>query len=176
MNKFLKSSTSCTQPESDYYVYIYLKDDGTPYYVGKGRDYRYHGPHGVEVPPRERIHFLFEGLTDEWARFKEMEFIDMWGRLDDGTGFLENCTDGGDAPMGRPCSDYAKQRASETHKGKIVSAETRRKQSEAAKRRGANWTGPTGKPSWNKGKKHTEEHRANLRKAWERRRSKNPDK
>ena len=159
----------------DYYVYLYLREDGSPYYVGKGRGYRYSCPHKVEVPPRERIHFLFEGLSDEWARFKEMEFIDIWGRLDDGTGILENGTDGGDAPQGRPCSDHAKKRASEVHKGKVVSVETRRKMSESAKRRGSNG-GPKGIAPWNKGKKHTKEHRENLRKAWERRRLKKADK
>ncbi|WVQ00687.1 hypothetical protein [Synechococcus phage MC09] len=83
----------------NYYVYLYLHEDGTPYYVGKGVGGRWENPnHNCSVPPRERVSFPVEGVSEEWALFMEMELIDRYGRLDDGTGVLENQTDGGENP------------------------------------------------------------------------------
>jgi hypothetical protein len=83
----------------NFYVYVYLREDDSPYYVGKGCNGRcYSSIHNCEVPPKDRIIFLISETTEEWALFMEMEFIDVWGRLDDGTGILENRTDGGDCP------------------------------------------------------------------------------
>jgi len=141
---------------NDFYVYSYLREDGTPYYIGKGTGGRYYHPnHRCEIPPRDRIEFLFAGLTPEWASFLEMEYIDFYGRLDDGTGILENLTDGGDGNVGRVVTDHCKKRASETHKGKEVSEETRRRQSISAKERGFNGGGfQKGNEPPNKGKKY----------------------
>jgi hypothetical protein len=79
-----------------YYVYVYLREDGSPYYVGKGCNGRWKNKHKVEVPPRERVIFPITRTTEEWAFFVEMKLIDDWGRLDDGTGILENASDGGE--------------------------------------------------------------------------------
>ena len=49
---------------------MYLREDGTPYYVGKGKDYRaYHRTtHGLVVlPPADRIKKVLQGLTEEQA-------------------------------------------------------------------------------------------------------------
>lgn len=81
-----------------YYVYVYLREDGSPYYVGKGCNGRWKGIHRVEIPPSERVIFPIIQTTEEWALFMEMELIDKFGRIDDGTGILENLTDGGDNP------------------------------------------------------------------------------
>jgi hypothetical protein len=83
-----------------YYVYIYLHPDGTPYYVGKGCDDRWckKAGHPDNIPPLSRVWFPVKDVSEDWAFFMEMEYIDKYGRLDDGTGILENRTDGGDDP------------------------------------------------------------------------------
>ena len=83
-----------------FYVYVYLREDGSPYYVGQGKDDRWKKPHCCEVPPRERVKFLYENLTKEEVCCIEMDLIDKYGRLNDGTGILENLTDGGE--VGNP--------------------------------------------------------------------------
>ena len=85
-----------------YYTYAYLREDGTPYYIGKGKGRRAfrRSRFGVSVPPQERIKLLVENTTEEWALFIEMYLIDKWGRLNDGTGILENFTDGGEGISG----------------------------------------------------------------------------
>jgi len=40
---------------TDYYVYEYLREDGSPYYVGKGRCGRHKERHNVPIPPEDRI-------------------------------------------------------------------------------------------------------------------------
>ena len=83
----------------NYYVYMYHREDGSPYYVGKGKGNRFKSlVHNCKVPPEDRITFPVLDTTEEWSLYKEMEFIDLYGRLDDGTGILENRTDGGESP------------------------------------------------------------------------------
>jgi hypothetical protein len=138
-----------------FYVYIYLREDGSPYNVGKGKGNRWkHKNHRVEVPPRDRVIFPVKDTTEEWAHFMEMEFIDLYGRLNDGTGILENWTDGGEGCSGRIMSNESKQKMSEAKKGKIrkpFTDETKRKMSEA--RRGNQNI---------KGYRHTEESKRKI--------------
>jgi hypothetical protein len=82
-----------------YYVYLYLKEDGTPYYVGKGKGNRWkQKSHSVEVPPPDRVIFYVKDVDEETALKEEVNLILKYGRLTDGTGILENKTDGGDSP------------------------------------------------------------------------------
>jgi hypothetical protein len=42
-----------------YYTYAYLRENGTPYYVGRGKGERAYQKHtNVKTPPKERILFL----------------------------------------------------------------------------------------------------------------------
>ena len=84
-----------------FYTYIYLRQDGTPYYVGKGTRHRalYQKHRGglVAIPPRHRI-LLEPHLSEEDALSAEKFLISYYGRKDVGTGILINMTDGGERP------------------------------------------------------------------------------
>ena len=82
-----------------FYTYVWLREDGTPYYVGKGsgsRAYKTHKRHGC-APPLGRI--VFYVSKDEADAFEtEIALIWYYGRKDTGTGCLRNRTDGGENP------------------------------------------------------------------------------
>ena len=87
------------QRTNRFYVYAYLREDGTPYYIGKGSGWRMHQNHGyLHLPPdRSRRVKLRENLTDEESQEYEKELIAKYGRkgFDEG-GILRNITMGGD--------------------------------------------------------------------------------
>ena len=84
-----------------FYTYAYLREDGTPYYIGKGKDGRvYHKSHNVNVPSKERILFLKQNLSEEDAIKHEIYMIYVFGRKDLGNGILRNMTSGGEGMSG----------------------------------------------------------------------------
>jgi hypothetical protein len=131
----------------EYYTYAYLREDGTPYYIGKGKAGRItHSFHRIAIPKeKERIIFLKKNLTDEEARKHEIYMIAILGRKDLGTGILRNMTDGGEGCAGRVLSEETKKKISQSHKGRKKSEAHRKALSEAKL-----------------GKKITEDHRKNM--------------
>jgi hypothetical protein len=124
--------------KNDFYTYAYLREDGTPYYIGKGRKYRaYSGNHkACPVPPKERILFLKQNLTEEEAFRHEIYMIAVFGRKDIATGILRNRSDGGGRSRaggkgnfreGTTHTEETKRKIGLAHKGKVVSEETRSK-------------------------------------------------
>lgn len=81
-----------------YYCYAYLREDGSPYYIGKGSGKRIHSTvHNVNLPPIERRVILKNNLTNEDALELEKKIIAKYGRKEFGD-ILHNKTDGGDSP------------------------------------------------------------------------------
>ena len=117
----------------DYYVYEYLREDNTPYYVGKGRKNRAFTKQGHTVlpPNRDRIRIIKENLTDQEARDLEIFLIAKYGRKDLGTGILRNMTDGGDGSAGRVATKEMKDKLSKLNLGKKQSQETKDKRAES---------------------------------------------
>ena len=118
-----------------YYTYAYLREDKTPYYIGKGQGKRIYSKQKHIKPPKDksRIIYLKQNLTEEEAFKHEIYMIDVFGRKDLGTGILHNRTDGGEGPSGAIISEEDKRKRSEALKGHIVSEETRKKLSKANK-------------------------------------------
>ena len=124
-----------------FYTYAYLREDKTPYYIGKGTGDRIYSTNRRNNPPKDksRIIFLKQNLTEEEAFRHEIYMIAVFGRKDLGTGILHNLTDGGDGASGYVFSEETKRKQSEAHKGnttwlgKTHSEETKRKMSDTRK-------------------------------------------
>jgi hypothetical protein len=143
-----------------YYTYAYLREDKTPYYIGKGKGNRVHRNDGKpcnKPKDKSRILILKQNLTEEEAYKHEIYMISVLGRKDLGTGILRNLSNGGEGRSGwkmseehknaikksntnREVSEETRNKISQIHRGKVYGTETRNKISEASK-----------------GKKHTDE-------------------
>jgi len=95
---------------NNYYTYAYLREDGTPYYIGKGKGNRAFRKHSVGTPTRDRILFLKKNLTESEAFSHEMYIISVLGRIDLGTGILENKNAGGNGSSGKIYSKEERER------------------------------------------------------------------
>ena len=159
----------------NYYTYAYLREDRTPYYIGKGTGRRIYSTNrkGLKPPKdKSKIIFLKQNLTEQEAFKHEIYMIAVFGRKDLGTGILRNRTDGGDGASGAVRSKESKIKYSESKKdknnpqygkrgknshnyGKSPSEETRKKLSERQK----------GEKNHNYGKSFSEETRKRMSEA-----------
>ena len=139
-----------------YYTYAFLREDRTPYYIGKGKNNRaYKRRNKGEIKPpkdKSRILILKNNLTEEEAFRHEVYMIAVFGRKDLGTGILHNRTNGGDGASGLVHSKKAREQMSKAHKGKTLSEEHKGKMSEARK----------GEKNHFYGKTHSEEIRRKM--------------
>jgi NUMOD3 motif len=151
-----------------YYTYAYLREDKTPYYIGKGTGKRIYSTNrkGLKPPKdKSRIIYLKQNLTEEEAFKHEIYMIDVFGRIDLGTGILHNRTDGGEGSSGCVPSEETKIKKSEAMKGKTHSEETKRKMSEVHKDKTFSEETRRKLSEAHKGKILSEEHRRKLSEA-----------
>jgi hypothetical protein len=141
-----------------FYTYAYLREDRTPYYIGKGKGKRAYRKYKGETikPPKDksRIIYLKQNLTEEEAFKHEIYMIAVLGRKDLGTGILRNKSNGGEGPSGWVASEETRRKMGEAQKGKTLSEETRKKIGEALK----------GNTIW-LGKSHSEESKRKISEA-----------
>ena len=110
-----------------YYTYLWLREDGTPYYVGKGSGDRAFVEHwrrnktALHPPTKERI-VIYPANSEAEAFELEVALIWYYGRKDLGTGCLRNFSNGGDQPP-RPTPE-AREKARITKTGQKHSAES----------------------------------------------------
>jgi hypothetical protein len=137
-----------------YYTYAYLREDRTPYYIGKGKGNRAYKKERREFKPptdKSRIIFLKQNLTEEEAFKHEIYMIAVFGRKDLGTGILRNMTDGGDGASNRGTPEQRSETARKANASrtpeqrseiskKAQASKTPEQRSETARKREANKT------------------------------------
>jgi len=118
---------------NQYYVYQYVRDDGSPYYIGKGKGNRAYSKHASrkdtpDFRPKnvDKIIILFDNLPEEEAFEIEKKLITHYGIKMHG-GILINLTLGGEGCSGYKHSQETLEKLSkylcENHKFKNKSYE-----------------------------------------------------
>lgn len=131
----------------NYYTYAFLREDGTPYYIGKGSGQRWTWKYGriIKAPKdTSRIIKLKENLTEEQAFAHERYMIAVLPNL-------HNLTEGGDGVSGYKHTEETKKKMRAAKVGRKMSEETKAKIRAALKGKK--------KPT------RTEEHKQNISKA-----------
>lgn len=170
------------------YVYRHIRlDKNEPFYIGIGSDENGKHIRAKNKSTRSsywkkivgktdyRIEILFDDLTWEEAQEKEIEFIKLYGRLNNGTGILVNLTDGGGGCVGYKHTQDWLNKLSVIRKNFRYSEESKRKISES--RTGFKVTGielerlkermakNSGENHFMYGKKHSEETKRKISEA-----------
>lgn len=137
--------------KNTYYTYAWLREDRTPYYVGKGVSNRAYSPHRrgdtyMSPPSRDRVLFLKKNLTEFDAYKHENYIISILGLKSEG-GILINMSYGGEGSSGRKATEYCIQRSRKVNLDKTLTEEHKKKVSQQVSQR--RW--------WNNGEmdKHT---------------------
>lgn len=131
------------------YLYRHIRlDKNEPFYIGVGSSANYfrayrksnrnsHWNNIVKHADYE-VQILFDNLSDEEARLKEIEFISLYGRVDLGTGSLVNLTDGGDGCLSRKMTTDISSKIGKANKGKKRTQEFKNNLSKINKERMSN--------------------------------------
>ena len=135
------------------FVYRHIRlDKNEPFYIGIGsrssQDRAYYTKKRNSIWDRIYqkteidVEILFDNISWEEAKRKEIEFIALYGRINTNTGTLANLTDGGDGMLGFKFSDKARKNMSNAQKLKpTISDLTRKKLSIAGKNKPGPWKG-----------------------------------
>jgi hypothetical protein len=117
----------------NFYIYCYIRKDGTPYYIGKGKNNRAFAKHhkSVSVPKdKNRIIIMERNLSELGAFALERRYIRWFGRKDNKSGILLNLTEGAEGVSGYKMSEESKKHVKErmlnlwkdsTHREKVLS-------------------------------------------------------
>lgn len=130
-------ASAAAKPANRFYVYLFLRGDGTPYYVGKGTGRRqWHPLRCAPLPsdPARNVRIL-DGMSEEDALAWEQLLIAYYGRKDNGTGILRNLTDGGDGLAGYVYSQEQRNRRTEINNQRWSDPAARQALSERNKQR-----------------------------------------
>ena len=114
------------------YVYRHIRlDKNEPFYIGIGTDTKYQRAHSkhsrnmfwnrVVAKTDYEVEILFDNITKEEAKIKEIEFIALYGKKINKTGILTNISDGGDGNSGGKHTEEAKRKIAESNKYKDYS-------------------------------------------------------
>lgn len=104
----------------EFYIYFWLRKDGTPYYIGKGKSRRAYAKRDALNKPTcdSRIKIFSKDLTEQQAFALERFWVKVFGRQDLNTGILRNRTDGGEGVTGSFRTIETKEKMSKWQRGR----------------------------------------------------------
>ncbi len=147
----------------NFYTYLWLREDGTPYYVGKGQGVRaFKHDRANARRPRSNNRIITQEWPDEASAFEaEKILIAYYGRADNGTGCLRNLTDGGEGASGCKQSPAANEKRSTASRRMWSNSDFKAK----VKGRHASFLTPEHQAAAGRkgGSKHSEKQKANCR-------------
>lgn len=114
------------------YVYRHIRlDKNEPFYIGIGSDMTYKRANEkarrsefwkkIVDKANYEVEILFDDISFEEAKVKEIEFIKLYGRKDLNAGCLVNLTDGGDGLINKVFTPEYRKKLSNAAKNRILS-------------------------------------------------------
>jgi len=128
------------------YLYRHIRlDKNEPFYIGIGNSKNNRRAYDndnrnkywlniVNMTDYE-VEILFDDISYDEAKLKEIEFISLYGRKDMGTGCLVNMTDGGDGCLNKIITKETAEKIGNSNRGKKRSEELKKQWSETQKKR-----------------------------------------